>query len=264
MTSKTPVRIAEDVDETALSYAEIKALATGNPLIVEKCQLEMDVGKLKILHASHLSQQYALEDSVLKKYPQEIKLLSERITKYETDIATLSNHFANKDNFPPMKIGGILYTEKKEAGTAIIEACKSMTSPDPVPLGEYRGFQMILSFDNHEKAYRVTLSGALSHTVNLGSDIHGNIVRLDNRLEDFVGALGACKDKLAEAQTQLEAAKGEMNRPFPQEQEFAEKSARLKALNILLNMDEKDNAVLDCDIDEGEQEPPQKERDMER
>lgn len=255
MTSKLPVRSAEDVDETALSYAEIKALATGNPLIIEKCQLEMDVNKLKILHASHLSQKYALEDKILKEYPQEIKRQNERITGYKADAETAAKHPADKDRFPPMKIGGIFYAEKAEAGKAIIEACKAMTSPDPVALGEYRGFQMILSFDSFAKEYRVTLSGALSHTVTLGSDIHGNITRLDNALERFAESLQSCETRLEEAKTQLEAAKGEVDRPFPQEQEYTEKAARLKELNILLNMDEKNHEILDAEPDEGDMEP---------
>jgi hypothetical protein len=255
MTSKLPVRSAEDVDETALSYAEIKALATGNPLIIEKCQMEMDVSKLKILHASHLSQKYALEDKILKEYPQEIKRQNERITGYKADAETAAKHPADKDHFPPMKIGGIFYAEKAEAGKAIIEACKAMTSPDPVALGEYRGFQMILSFDSFAKEYRVTLSGALSHTVALGSDIHGNITRLDNALERFAESLQSCETRLEEAKTQLAAAKSEVDRPFPQEQEYTDKSARLKALNILLNMDEKDHEILDTEPDEGDMEP---------
>ena len=163
-----------------------------------------------------------------------------------------------------MKIGGILYAEKKEAGNAIIEACKAMTSPDPVPLGEYRGFPMILSFDSNEKEYRITLTGVLSHTVKLGTDIHGNITRLDNRLDGFPDALKNCGGQLADVQTQMESAKGEIDRPFPQEQEYAEKSARLKELNILLNMDEKDNAILDYAPGDDEPGPPQKEKDMER
>jgi len=256
MTSKTPVRMAEDIDETALSYAEIKALATGNPLIIEKCQLEMDVNKLKILHASHLNQKYSLEDKILKGYPQEIKRLTERIAGYAADIQTVQqNTPADKDNFPPMKIGGILYVEKAEAGKTLIEGCKAMTSPDPVPLGEYRGFQMILSFDTYGKEYKVTLSGALSHTISLGTDIHGNITRLNNALDGFSDSLNGCESKLATVRTQLEAAKGEVDRPFPQEQEFQEKSARLKELNVLLKLDEKDNHVFEAEPDECDVEP---------
>lgn len=254
MTSKTPVRIAEDVDETALSYAEIKALATGNPLIIEKCQLEMDVGKLKLLHASHLNQKYALEDKILKEYPQTIKQLTERMERYMADIATVAKHPTEKDHFPPMKIGGNIFAEKADAGKAIIAACKAMTSPDPVPLGEYRGFQMILAFDTFAKEYRVALSGALSHTVTLGTDIHGNITRIDNVLEGLETAYSKCNASLADTQAQLKAAQGEVLRPFPQEQEYQEKSTRLKEVNALLNMDEKDSAVIDAEPDEGEAE----------
>ena len=264
MTSKLPVRSAEDIDATALSYAEIKALATGNPLIIEKAQLESDVGKLKILHASHLNQKYALEDKILKEYPQDIKRLTERITGYTADLQTVGQHPTNKDHFLPMKIGGILYVEKAEAGKALIEACKAMTSPDPVPLGEYRGFQMILFFDSFAKEHKVTLSGALSHTVALGTDVHGNITRLDNALEGFANSLNFCENQLAGVQTQLEAAKGEVDRPFTQDAEYAEKSARLKELNILLNMDEKDKEILDFEPDEGDMEPPPKNRGIER
>jgi N12 class adenine-specific DNA methylase len=254
MTGKTPVRMAEDVDETALSYAEIKALATGNPLIVEKCQLEMDVNKLKILHASHLSQKYALEDKILKEYPQEVKRLTERIEGYEVDIGTVAKHQSEKDHFPSMKIGGNIFMEKADAGKAIIEAIGAMTSPDPVPLGEYRGFLMILAFDSFSKDYRVTLSGALSHSVTLGSDIYGNITRLDNALEGFGALLDNCKSKLEETQTQLNTAKSEASRPFPQEIELANKSKRLAEVNSMLNMGEKDTVVIESGPDEGEAE----------
>jgi hypothetical protein len=253
MTSKLPVRSAEDVDETALSYAEIKALATGNPLIIEKCQLEMEVNKLKILHAGHLSQKYSLEDDILKKYPQDIKRLSEKIDGYKIDIATVeSNTPADKNIFPPMKIGGILYAEKAEAGKAIIEACKTMASPHPIVLGEYRGFPMELHFDTFFRDYCITFKGVLSHEVKLGTDIHGNITRLDNKLMGLVDSLHNCEKKLANVQAQLEAAKGELDRPFPQEQEYAEKSGRLKELNILLNMDQKDHEILDIEPGEGD------------
>jgi hypothetical protein len=262
MTSKLPVRSAEDVDATALSYAEIKALATGNPLIIEKAQLEMDVGKLKILHASHLNQKYALEDKILKEYPQEIKRLTERIAGYAADIQRVEqNTPLEKENpgitkpFPPMKIGGILYAEKAEAGAALLEACKRMTSPDPAPLGEYRGFQMILFFDTFSREHKVTLSGTLSHTVTLGTDVYGNIVRIDNTLEGLVQTLKRRESQIEETRTQLEAAKGEVDRPFPQEAEYTEKSARLNELNILLNMDRKDREIFDAEPDEGDAEP---------
>jgi hypothetical protein len=262
MTSKTPVRMAEDVDDTALSYAEIKALATGNPLIIEKCQLEIDVNRLKILHAAHLSQRYGLEDKILKEYPQEIKRLTERIEGYKTDLTTVKANPASREIFPPMTIGGILYAEKSDAGKAIIEACKAMSSPDPVPLGSYRGFDMRLSFDAYAKEYRVTLQGVISHDVKLGTDIHGNITRLDNVLENFGDSLRRLESNLISTRQQLETAKGEVDRPFPQEAEFQEKSARLSEVNSLLNMDEKDNQVFEAEPDEGDLEVPQRSREM--
>jgi len=264
MTSKLPVRSAEDIDDTALSYAEIKALATGNPHIIEKCQLEMDVGKLKILHASHLNQKYALEDAILKEYPQEIKRLKERIAGYTADMATIFQYPQNKDTFPPMTIGGKAYAERADAGTAIIEMCKTMTSPDPISLGEYRGFKMILAFDSMGKEYKVTLSGALSHTVALGGDIRGNITRIDNELEGFAEPLARCEERLATAQNQLADAKIEVDRPFPQAQKYAEKTARLKELDILLNMDEKDSVILDAEPDEGDDTTPAQKVERER
>jgi len=265
MTSKLPVRSAEDVDETALSYAEIKALATGNPLIIEKCQLEMDVNKLKILHSSHLSQKYSLEDKILKEYPREIKRLTERIAGYAEDIQTVArNTPKDKDTFPPMKIGGNLYTEKAKAGWAILEECKAMWSPDPVPLGEYRGFSMVLSFDSYSKEYKVMLQGQLSHEVRLGTDVHGNITRIDNALESMEPKQSNCKSSLENVKAQLETAKGELDRPFPQEQEYADKTERLKEVNILLNMDQKDREILDSEPDEGDFEPVPRSRGWDR
>ena len=264
MTSKLPVRMAEDVDETALSYAEIKALATGNPLIIEKCQLEMDVGRLKILHAGHLSQKYALEDKIIKGFPREIKRLTERITGYRADAETAKYHPSNKEIFPPMKIGGIIYAEKADAGRAIIEACKAMNNPDPVFLGKYRDFLMELYFESFNNEYCITLSGAHKYTVKLGTDIHGNITRIDNCLDRIAVDLEIEEKDLQEVQTQLETAKSEVGRPFPQEAEYSEKSARLKELNILLNMDEKSNELLDMEPDENDPEPPQRVREPER
>jgi hypothetical protein len=259
MTGKTPVRTAEDVDDTALSYAEIKALVTGHPLIIEKCQLETDVNRLKILKASHLSQKYALEDKILKEYPQEIKRLTEQIGGYRADIEIIAQNPAGKDSFPPMKIGGNFYAEKAEAGKALIEACKAMTAPDPMGIGGYRGFSMILSFDSFSKEYRVTLQGALTHTVPLGTDIHGNIARLDNALEGLERGLAVCENELAETREQFAAARGEVNRPFEREFEYREKSKRLGEVNSLLNMDEKDNSVLDAEPDGGDIEPTPRE-----
>jgi hypothetical protein len=264
--AKSPVRVADDIDATALSYAEIKALATGNPLIIEKCQLEADVSKLKILQASHLSQHYALEDKLLKEYPKSIKLYTEEIAGYKADIETATAHPSDKDHFPPMKIGGIVYSEKKEAGAAIIAACQAMTSSEAVSLGEYRGFSMEVCFYQVGREYNVILKGALTYYVSLGSDIFGNITRIDNAIEKLPDSLNNYKEKLADTKAQMEAAQGELNRPFAQEAEFEEKSARLKELDILLNMDEKDKTILNCEPDEGDIEPtsPHKSRDEAR
>ena len=163
-----------------------------------------------------------------------------------------------------MKIGGIIYDEKAEAGKAIIEVCKAMTSPDPVPLGEYRGFPMELLFDTFSKEYCVTFKGTISYDVKLGSDIYGNITRLDNKLEGLADLLENCEGQFANVQTQMETAKGEVNRVFPQEQEYAEKSSRLKELNILLNMDKKDNEIFDGEPDEGDIEPAPRTANRER
>jgi len=255
MTSKTPVRIAEDVDETALNYAEIKALATGNPQIIEKCQLELEVNRLKILEASHRSQKFALEDAIAKGYPQEIKKLTERIAGYMADMETAAKHPTNPDHFPPMEVEGIVYMEKKKAGTAILEACANMKSPDPIELGHYRGFDLALSFDSFSKVYRLTLFGKATHSLELGNDVFGNITRIDNELAGFADDLARCENSLANIETQMQTAKEEVSRPFPQEAEYAEKSARLRELNILLNMDERDPIVFDCEPDEGDVVP---------
>lgn len=245
MTSKSPVRSAEDIDETALSYAEIKALATGNPYIKEKMDLDIAVSKLKLLKANYLSQKYALEDSICKTFPQQIKVNEERIAGYKKDIAHLAENTKPIDNgFCPMKINGITYKEKAEAGKAILEACKAMTNPEPIPLGEYRGFSMSLSFDSFSREYRITLRNALTHTVSLGTDVHGNITRIDNVLESFEIKLKACEERLENIKNQLESAKIEVQKSFPHELELKEKSTRLDELNIMLNMDKNETEIL--------------------
>lgn len=245
MTSKSPVRSCEDVDETALSYAEIKALATGNPHIREKMDLEIEVSRLKLVKANYLSQKYMLEDSLLKHYPREIRLTQERIKGYEMDIALYERH--KSEDFPGMLLYGTHYEEKKEAGTAILEACKAMTSPEPKEVGSYRGFTLLLSYDIVAKVFRMTLRGELSHTVELGSDIHGNIQRMENVLESLPSRLSACEKALATLKEQMENAKAEVEKPFEQEQELSEKAARLAELNALLNMDKRENAALDAE-----------------
>lgn len=245
MTSKAPVRIADDVDETALSYSEIKALATGNPLIIEKCNLDMEVGKLNVLKANYLSQKYGLEEMVLRKYPSEIQQLMERIAGYEQDVALAAAHPKPQEGFVGIEINGTTYTDKEAAGKAILDVCTKMTGSDAVPLGQYRGFSLTLAYDGVQNEYRVTLKGTLSHTAVLGADVLGNLTRMDNKLGGLEEQLANTREKLAENRTQLENAKQELAAPFAKESELAEKETRLKELNILLNMDQKDNTLLD-------------------
>lgn len=263
MTSKSPVRSAEDIDETALSYAEIKALCTGNPHIKEKMDLDIDVQRLKLLKASHLSQRYALEDQIIRELPQKMASFEQRIEGYTADMNRLKEHtHPNEDGFSPMEVEGTVYTEKKAAGSAILAACKAMTSPDPVPLGQYRGFAMELSFESFSKEFRITLKGELSHVTSLGTDIYGNIVRLDNVLGSMEERLIACREQLENTKVQLANAQMEVEKPFPQEDELKTKSARLDELNILLNMDKRENEIVDGDRDEDA--PPRDAPDRER
>ena len=264
MTSKAPVRVADDVDETALSYSEIKALATGNPLIIEKCNLDMEVARLNMLKASHLNQVYALEELVYRKYPEEITRLTERIAGYEQDVALVADHPKAQEGFCGMEVDGKHYTEKEDAGKAIIDVCTRMTGSDAVLLGQYRGFSMVLAYDGRSNEYRITLKGTLSHTVTLGADVFGNITRLDNALENLAGSLQAEQNSLEETKTQLENARTELAAPFAREEELAEKTARLKELNILLNMDEKDKTLLDDTPDEGEDVPARRVAELAR
>ena len=263
MTSKSPVRSAEDVDEQALSYAEIKALATGNPYIKEKMDLDIEVSKLKLLYQSHLSQRYALEDKLIKKFPTDIKTYEILIDGYENDIQLAKdNTFPVEDGISTMVIEGVAHNDKKAAGSAILELCHAMTSPEKKYIGTYRGFNMYLSFNSFEKEYNVTLEGALQHSISVGGDIQGNITRLDNLISRLPDRLEACKEKLAETEKQIENAKAEIESPFPKEQELKEKSERLAELNALLDMDHNDN-----EIDEGEvsyNEPERKERNIAR
>ena len=264
MTSKAPVRVADDVDETALSYSEIKALATGNPLIIEKCNLDMEVARLNMLKASHLNQVYALEELVHRKYPAEITRLTERIAGYEKDVELAKAHPKAQEGFCGMEVEDKHYAEKEDAGKAIIDVCTKMTGSDAVLLGQYRGFSMVLAYDGMSNEYRITLKGTLSHTVTLGADVFGNITRLDNALENLAGNLDAERAKLEEAKVQLENARTELATPFAREEELAEKTARLKELNILLNMDEKDKTLIDEAPDEGEEPPARKVVGLER
>ncbi len=249
MTSKSPVRSAEDVDEQALSYAEIKALATGHPYIKEKMDLDVAVSKLKLLKQNHLSQKYTLEDNLIKFYPQEIRRLENVINGAKIDIQTSKGKtFPNADGFSPMVIQGITYTDKKAAGSAILSECKAMTSAEPKTIGSYRGFGMELSFNSFEKQYELTLVGALRYMTPLGSDIIGNITRIDNRIADIPERLSGAKERLENTLIQQKNAKEQAEKPFPQEEELKEKSARLAELNSLLDMDHKENEIADSEV----------------
>ena len=256
MTSKAPARAAEDVDETALSYAEIKALATGNPQIIEKCNLDMEVSKLNMLRASHLSQRYALEELVLRKYPAEIKELNERIAGYEQDSARLAEHPKPAEGIAPMVLNGIPYTEREDAGKAIIHACTHMNGAETISIGSYRGFDMALSYDSKANEFHMVLKGSLSHPAVLGADAGGNVTRIDNVLEKIDERLENARSQLVHTAEQLENARTEMTAPFPKEAELAEKTRRLNELNVLLNLNEADRVVMSEEPDEGGKPQP--------
>lgn len=265
MTSKSPVRSAEDIDETALSYAEIKMLATGNPYIKEKMDLDIQVQKLKLLKSNFLSEKYALEDKIIKYYPQRITALENRIEGLKQDVETAKQHpKPTDDRFVGMEVKGVFYSEKADAGKAIIEACKQMNSPDPIPLGKYRGFETELLFNTAERNYEIRLKGATSRNVPLGDDAHGNIIRLDNGIERFAESLSLAENDLENTKNQLETAKKEVQKPFIQEEELKTKLARLDELNILLNMDKRENEIVGGEPDEGEVPNTRKEKTYER
>ena len=236
MTSKTPLRSCEDVDEAALSFAEIKALCAGDPRIKERMELDVDVARLKIMRADHQSKQFRLEDSLLKYYPEQIRESKEEIVGLETDLATLARNPASEETFAGMVVQGKHRATVKAAGTAILEACQELTDSDtpPMEIGSYRGFKMILTLDVF--GHHVTLQGALSHRTGLGSDLRGNITRLDNTLDKLPKHLEAAKAHLEDLRQQVEAAKAEAGKPFPLEEELKAKSARLAELDAKLNL----------------------------
>lgn len=232
MTSKSPVRSAEDIDDTALSYAEIKMLATGNPYIKEKMDLDIQVQKLRLYKSHYLSEKYELEDKIIKFYPQEISLLTARVDGLKADLEIAKAHPKEIDGkFAGMVIDGYSYTEKAEAGQVIIEACKAKTTSEPTSLGEYRGFKMELEFDTFERAYAVKLKGHFTHSVTLGTDVYGNITRIDNAVDNIETRLHKAEEKLENTKAQLETAKVEVEKPFAQEDELKQKMARLTELN---------------------------------
>ncbi len=240
MTSKSPVRSCEDVDEAALTYAEVKALATGNPYIKEKMDLDIQVSRLKLMKANHTSQIYRLEDNIAKNYPKQIEVLQERIRGFQTDMETVRKNLpVDKDNFS-MKVGNRIFTDKKEAGTAILAMCQEMDSlQQTVEIGEYAGMRMKVTFDSFNRKFVMSLKGELSHNFELGSDVFGNITRLHNVLDGMAGELSEAETKLNNVTHQLETAKLEVQKPFPAKEELKEKMERLAELDALLNMDEK-------------------------
>ncbi len=260
MTSKSPVRSAEDVDEQALSYAEIKALASGNPMIKEKMDLDIEVSKLKLLKANHLSQKYALEDAISKGFPKQIAETQARITGYGADIAAVKeNTHPNGDGFSPLTLAGVTHADKKEAGAALLTMSQTMLSPEATQIGSYRGLTLELAFDTFAREYRLTMIGQLRHTVTLGTDVFGNLQRMDNALEGLPIKEQTCREQLSNLQTQLETAKAEVQKPFPREAELNTKTARLEELNSLLNLDHKEPEIVDTEPDE-DQRPPERRR----
>jgi N12 class adenine-specific DNA methylase len=245
MTSKTPVRFAEDIDETALSYAEIKALAAGNPDIIEKTELDTQVAKLKLLKQNYLSEKYELEDKVIKYYPNEIKRLENRIEDMKEDIEVFNNNNTPDNSFEKMNIKGTNFTERKEAGEKIIEICKSMTNPEPLEIGEYKGFKIILSFDTMDRKFYASMKNNLSYKTELGSDPSGNITRIDNVLNGIETRLSGVENNLEDTKKNYESAKKEIEKPFPQEEELKTKTKRLDELNIKLNLNNKDKEIID-------------------
>ena len=265
MTSKSPVRSAEDIDDTALSYAEIKMLATGNPYIKEKMDLDIQVQKLRLYKSHYLSEKYELEDKIIKFYPQEISLLTARVDGLKADLEIAKVHPKEVDGkFAGMVIDGYSYTEKAEAGQVIIEACKAKTTSEPTPLGEYRGFKMELEFDTFERAYAVKLKGHFTHSITLGTDIYGNITRIDNAVDNIEARLHKAEEQLENTKAQFETAKVEVEKPFAQEDELKQKMARLTELNALLDMNKGDTPVLGGEPDEGDLPPTRNRNDRER
>ena len=259
MTSKSPVRSAEDVDEVALSFAEVKMLATGDARFKEKMDLDIQVSKLRVLKQSYLSEHYDLEDRVMKYYPQTIKEYEERIAGYENDVALVKQHKPQgEDKFCPMTLKGVTYTEKADAGEMLLAICKDYPMSAPTEIGSYRDFQMEIYYDTVNAHYCMNLCGKAKHKVDLGADALGNLTRIENELSKLPARLEAAKTKKAETIAQLETAKEEIKKPFAFEDELKEKTERLNALNIELNLNEKDTSVMDTEPEQTEEQPERK------
>ena len=265
MTSKSPVRSAEDVDEVALSFAEVKMLATGDERFKEKMDLDMQVAKLKVLKQSYLSEHYDLEDSILKHFPREIKELEERIVSYESDADLAEQHKPQgEDKFCLMTLKGMTYTEKADAGEMLLAACKENPLSNPVEIGSYRGFKMEVYYDSFNTHYCLNLCGKAKHKMDLGSDALGNLPRIENEIGKIPARLEAAKTRKTETLEQLANAKTEVQKPFAFEDELKEKNDRLNALNIELNLDENDTSVMDTEPEQENEQPEKRTQDRER
>ena len=265
MTSKSPVRSAEDVDEVALSFAEVKMLATGDERFKEKMDLDIQVSKLRVLKQSYLSEHYDLEDRILQQFPKLIKEYEERITGYEADTALAEQHKPQgEDKFCPMTLQGVTYTEKADAGQMLLAICKEHPLSQPTEIGSYRGFQLEVYYDTINSHYCLNLCGKCRHKVELGSDALGNLTRIENELSKLPVKLEAAKTRKEETVAQLENAKVEVEKPFAFEEELKEKTDRLNALNIELNLDEKDPSAIDTEPEQGDEPPERKNKNLER
>ena len=257
MTSKAPVRSCEDVDEAALSYAEVKALATGNPAVKEKMALDVDVAKLKLLKANHMNNQYRLEDDIARNFPQQIAKLTEIIDSYKVDIAHYSEHKITDPEQFSMEISGKVFTEKKEAGTALLAVCKDIKSVDAaMDIGSYQGFNMRIQFDSWSKEFILSVKHESVAKVRLGADVLGNITRINNLLESYPEKLAEAEQRLETVQEQLANAKEEVGKPFPKEEELNQKLERLSELNALLNMDEREDTETEQSESKEKEERP--------
>ena len=239
MTSKSPVRACDDIDEATLSYAEVKALCAGDSRIKEKMDLDIEVSKLKLLKANHQSQQYRMQDDILKHFPEKIEYYEHVISGLEADKKTVESHPHPQDGFAGMEIKGKSLIEKDRAGAAILDACKDAKGLEPVTIGSYRGLSMSLTLEDFGRQYILTLKGELSHRVELGKDVRGNLIRIDNVLNQIPARIQVAQAQLENVRSQLETAKAEVGKPFPQEDELRTKSARLNELNAELNIDER-------------------------
>ena len=257
MTSKAPVRSCEDVDEAALSYAEVKALATGNPAVKEKMALDVDVAKLKLLKANHMNNQYRLEDDIAKNFPQQIAKLTEIIDSYKADIAHFSEHKITDPEQFSMEISGKVFTEKKEAGAALLAVCKDIKSVDAaMDIGSYQGFNMRIQFDSWSKEFILSVKHESVAKVRLGADALGNIIRINNLLESYPEKLAEAEQRLETVQEQMTNAKEEVGKPFPKEEELNQKLERLSELNALLNMDEREDTETEQSESKEKEERP--------